>query len=340
MGMRRLSEQRPSAGGGSGAVALNDLTDVDTTGVGTGDVLAYDGASWVPATSSAPGAHASTHQAAGTDELLIESQGTAETDDTLVLKPDGAGGVAWGAPGGSGGNWSASETFECEMVFNFSGSGSIYPLNPSFGTYGTSYSGSGSQTIIITLGYTSRLTSHCRARFTAPTNSGAAEYYGAKWNRLAGIRYFIRFGMNAIVSNVSRVIAGVLTTGMASNNPSAITSQSGVYLGKDDTDTNWQIMHNDGSGSVVKVDTGIAVTADKIVEFGVWCAPSGDFYWELHQEGSANASGSLSTDIPAAATPLTGFHQVWSGGTGTTEMDVINLRVASRATGWTLANGM
>jgi len=36
-----------AASGGGGASALNDLTDVDTTGQTTGDVLKYNGTSWV-----------------------------------------------------------------------------------------------------------------------------------------------------------------------------------------------------------------------------------------------------------------------------------------------------
>jgi hypothetical protein len=40
-------------GGSAGALALDDLTDVDTTGVGAGDVLTYDGAQWEPAAAGA-----------------------------------------------------------------------------------------------------------------------------------------------------------------------------------------------------------------------------------------------------------------------------------------------
>jgi hypothetical protein len=40
-------------GASAGALALDDLTDVDTTGVGVGDVLTYDGAQWEPAAAGA-----------------------------------------------------------------------------------------------------------------------------------------------------------------------------------------------------------------------------------------------------------------------------------------------
>lgn len=40
-------------GASAGSVALDDLTDVDTAGVGVGDVLTYDGAQWEPAAAGA-----------------------------------------------------------------------------------------------------------------------------------------------------------------------------------------------------------------------------------------------------------------------------------------------
>lgn len=49
----------------------------------------------------APAAHHATHEDGGSDEIELADMGTAELDDTLVLQPDGAGGVEWAAaPGG------------------------------------------------------------------------------------------------------------------------------------------------------------------------------------------------------------------------------------------------
>ena len=42
-----------------------------------------------------PVIHADTHENGGSDEIEISSLGTSEVDTTLVLKPDGAGGVSW-----------------------------------------------------------------------------------------------------------------------------------------------------------------------------------------------------------------------------------------------------
>jgi hypothetical protein len=45
----------------------------------------------------APATHHLTHEEGGADEIPVEDMGTAELDDTLVLQPDGAGGVEWEA---------------------------------------------------------------------------------------------------------------------------------------------------------------------------------------------------------------------------------------------------
>lgn len=50
-----------------------------------------------------PKVHATSHEAGGTDELEITSLATSETDDALVLAPDGAGGVEFRAESGGGG---------------------------------------------------------------------------------------------------------------------------------------------------------------------------------------------------------------------------------------------
>lgn len=45
----------------------------------------------------APASHHATHEFAGSDPVKAEDLPTTETDDTLVLKPNGAGGVQWSA---------------------------------------------------------------------------------------------------------------------------------------------------------------------------------------------------------------------------------------------------
>lgn len=51
------------------------------------------------------GSHAASHEAGGSDALEIADLATSETDDTLVLAPDGAGGVEFRAETGGGGSF-------------------------------------------------------------------------------------------------------------------------------------------------------------------------------------------------------------------------------------------
>lgn len=51
----------------------------------------------------APAAHAPTHEDGGSDPIEVETLPTSELDDTLVLAPDGAGGLEYHAiPGAKG----------------------------------------------------------------------------------------------------------------------------------------------------------------------------------------------------------------------------------------------
>jgi len=52
----------------------------------------------------APAGHHATHENGGMDEIPIEDLPTTELDDTLVLAPDGAGGVEFRAETGGGGS--------------------------------------------------------------------------------------------------------------------------------------------------------------------------------------------------------------------------------------------
>ena len=59
-----------------------------------------DGVKWKYTTGGGwtvdlPSAHESSHANGGGDELSLDDLATAETDSALVLKPDGAGAVAW-----------------------------------------------------------------------------------------------------------------------------------------------------------------------------------------------------------------------------------------------------
>jgi hypothetical protein len=67
------------------------------------DELDLTGMSGLLADAQAPTNHATTHEIAGGDNIEVENLGTSEMDDSLVLAPDGAGGVKFRAEAGGGG---------------------------------------------------------------------------------------------------------------------------------------------------------------------------------------------------------------------------------------------
>lgn len=97
------------------AGTLSGLSDVDITGLGTGDGLYWNATSgfWEPAGAPPPGAHASTHEALGSDPIALDTL-AAPTNNTDLdattsahgLCPKGSGvageflksDLSWGAP--------------------------------------------------------------------------------------------------------------------------------------------------------------------------------------------------------------------------------------------------
>lgn len=71
---------------------------------GGSDEISVAGLSGELADAQTPKTHAASHSDGGADEVTVENLATASTDTSLVLKPDGSGGLAFGAGGGGGTN--------------------------------------------------------------------------------------------------------------------------------------------------------------------------------------------------------------------------------------------
>jgi hypothetical protein len=93
-----------NVGGLSGLLAdgQTPLSHAATHENGGGDEISVAGLSGLLADAQNPTAHASTHSDGGSDEISVEDLATAELNAALVLKPDGAGGLVFGAVGGTG----------------------------------------------------------------------------------------------------------------------------------------------------------------------------------------------------------------------------------------------
>ncbi|MGX7895460.1 hypothetical protein [Tsuneonella sp. HG222] len=109
-----------------------------------------------------------------------------------------------------------------------------------------------------------------------------------------------------------RYFAGLASTTSPGNvNPSSLTNILG--FGADAADTNWQFMHNDGSGTATKIDTGIAKNVAGIFLEGTItvAAGGGSVSYTLQRLDAAGSdSDSASTNLPSTSQVL--GHLVWT----------------------------
>lgn len=155
------------------------------------------------------------------------------------------------------------------------------------------------------LGYLSAATAASLAGVRT-TNGSTQAYIRAG----RGFDVTIQFSIIATVSD-RQLYAGLApgTTTFNTGNPS--NALNSIMLGMDSTDTNLQIMHNDGTGSCTKIDLGASFPAPTInqdfYELRLYQAPGSlnvGYYVENLHNGN-KADGLLSTDLPALDQGLT-----------------------------------
>lgn len=114
-------------------------------------------------------------------------------------------------------------------------------------------------------------------------------------------------------------LAGI-TTAPTDAQPSAQLNCIGI--GYDAADVNYQIMHNDGTGTATKIDTGWAVpTTDREdwITFETWCIGGGSTVnYRATREDGATFSGSISTDLPGTSTYMS--PRCWASVGGTSSV--------------------
>lgn len=155
------------------------------------------------------------------------------------------------------------------------------------------------------LGYVSAGT----AGQTAGVRQSQANLWRGNAAGLGGFEIVFRFGLSSAVVNAGyRGAVGLAssTSVFATGNPSALTNV--ILMAFDDTDTNFQIMHNDGSGTCTKVDLGSSFPANTTsldwYELRISCNPNDSVfrYNVINYKTGAVASGTLSTNLPANTT--------------------------------------
>lgn len=125
-----------------------------------------------------------------------------------------------------------------------------------------------------------------------------------------------RFGVSdAVLVAGAQTFMGMQAAVVAPSvgNPSTLANIIGV--GQDDTDTNWQIMHNDAAGTATRLDTGIAVTETSLLDLIIYSAPGGNVFVRFDDLSTGGTfSAELSANIPATNTLLTTINGYRSNG--------------------------
>jgi hypothetical protein len=168
-----------------------------------------------------------------------------------------------------------------------------------------------------------------RTRFQTSTTAGNAA--GMRSDQLAargngttlrgGFFYAARFMSGSIGLAGGQCIVGLQGgNGALAGEPSALTNS--LFVGYDIADTNWQFMRNDGSGTCVKVDLGVAkATLNKTFDLRIYCPPGGSDVYVLVEDIANNGTAttllntSYSTEIPANTTFLAMHQQIRNGAT-------------------------
>lgn len=128
-----------------------------------------------------------------------------------------------------------------------------------------------------------------------------------------GFTFICRFGPSFGVTNSShRLFIGLRASTAAATDVNPSTQVNIIGIGYDDTDTNFQFIHNDNTGAASKIDLGATFpkpNADTTFPYEVdlFCAPNGsEIHYQLVDLTTNDIiTGSVTTDIPSVTQLLT-----------------------------------
>lgn len=193
--------------------------------------------------------------------------------------------------------WGTSTIHALGLTFDYIGTAASVLTPPSTGAY---------RVVPFEILQTSASASNV-AGFRVPN----LKYRREAVDNMGGFFVSIRFGTSTGISNtLHRLFVGMSasTSNFSDVEPSSRTNIFGI--GYDSGDTNFQVFHNDASGTATKIGlTQIvkpSINRSSIYQVDLWCS-AGDslIHYRLHDiAGGIEASGSVSSDIPAASQDL------------------------------------
>lgn len=280
--------------------------------------------SGVPAWAAAPGGLSNPMTTA---EDLIKG-GASGVPTRLAVGTNGqvltvtGGAVGWATPAAGGAAFPSGWVGFVASTVNTS---SVNPVGISAPTLtGTALS----QTVSGTSSFTSQV------RRGISSNTGISGLRGADGSFLmlggstgvGGFKVYLKGGVGTGGAiGAHRFFMGLWASTAAPTdvNPSTLVNMIG--LGYDSADTQVQIMHNDGSGAATKIALGAGFPKPTAADVNFYTLRlttvpgSGVVNYEVSEISTGNtASGSISTNLPAATTTLNFYKILTSGGTAVT----------------------
>jgi hypothetical protein len=138
-----------------------------------------------------------------------------------------------------------------------------------------------------------------------------------------------------LIFSTSRIFVGLYggTTEIANVDPSTLTNI--VAFAADDTDTNWQLMTNNGSGSASKTDLGASfpkVDITSVYKVRIWCEPNSTSVSATLTNINTGATETIGTtgDLPSSTTFLS--THIWintAAGSAAVAVDVMRQRLTT-----------
>ncbi len=201
----------------------------------------------------------------------------------------------------------------------FMGMGNIAIVQPVSGTtpstFGITLTASGGTTP--TLATTNLQTRSKRVTFDTGTSAtsivGVYTSYGQWWRGTTtgegGFLFNTVISQNTNVSGNATFIGLAGSTAGLSGEPSALVNSLGIgYDSTDSASTNWYFMHNDGSSTATKVDTGQVRDTTSVLELSMSCrGASGYVTYNLINRSTSSVivkNATVSSNLPSSNTFL------------------------------------